>query len=455
MSALQRIRADFAGKRIAILGLGREGLALARLFSSLGFLLLLSDDRPLEELPQEVRQFGDLGAQIKCGGLSLEALKCDSCFVSPGIPLSHPVVARVATRGIELWNEPRFFLRYCPAETVIGVTGSSGKSTTASLIAAALRGTGRRVYLGGNIGRPLVGELAHLQAEDAVVLELSSFQLQLFKESPKVAAITNIAPNHLDRHADMAEYIAAKANVFRHQREGGAVVLNADQEVSRQLAACAPGAVSWFSCFGSLPSGAWLKGDELVLADGTPLCRASELKLRGQHNLANALAAAAACDLVGVPPEAIARGLTSFTGLPHRLELVECIDGVSWYNDSIATTPERSIAAMHAFNEPILLLAGGRDKHLPWEAWAEEAKEHALGVVAFGEAGDMIAALLRARAVPVQRVRGLRDAVHLARNLAPPGCVVLLSPGCASYDEFRDFEDRGEAFRALVRSLRT
>jgi UDP-N-acetylmuramoylalanine--D-glutamate ligase len=354
-----------------------------------------------------------------------------------------------------------------------------------------LEAAGRRVHLGGNIGSPLIGRLTQIAPGDVVVLELSSFQLDffgpmlavsprrapgpkgdaeprgdlvspLFPEgawSPPVAAVLNVTPNHLDRHPTMAAYTAAKAHIVRHQRPQDRAVLNADDPVSRGFAALTPGQVACFGLQGPLEQGAYLQGDALRLRQGereATICAASELRLRGMHNVANVLAACTVVSALDVPVAAMAAVARSFRGVEHRLEPVREWQGVWYYNDSIATSPERAMAALRSFAEPIVLLAGGRDKHLPWEDWTDLVNAKAVQVITFGEAAALIETALGRlghATPPVHRAQSLADAVRLAQSLANPGQVVLFSPGGTSFDAFRDYEERGRAFKQYVHAL--
>jgi len=455
MSALEQAREMFSGRRVGVVGLAREGLALSRFLLSVGAEVVATDDRPLEALSPEARILAQGDITVLAGGLAEAVLEASYLFVSPGVPLELPLLGRARAAGLPLWNEPGLLLALCPAAT-FGVTGSSGKSTTASLAAAILREDDGRAYLGGNIGQPLIEKVGGMAPGDRVVLELSSFQLELVRHSPRYALVTNITPNHLDRHATMDAYVEAKRGIYCHQQRDDLLVLNADDEWSERLATEAPGQVAWFSTGSEVAQGACLDGDEVVLCAGAArerVCRTGDLRLRGEHNVANVLAAAALTHAAGVRTEAIRAAVTSFAGLAHRLELVAAVEGVTYVNDSIATTPERSAAGLRAIETPIILLAGGRDKHLPWEGWIEEARQRAKSVVVFGEVGRMLVRRLAEAGVAVSAAGTMREAVNLARELAGPGDTVLLSPGGTSFDEFRDFEERGNRFRDWVLSM--
>jgi UDP-N-acetylmuramoylalanine--D-glutamate ligase len=455
MRPLDTARQWFAGRSVGIVGLGREGLALARFMLPLGARVTATDDKPAASLP-EASSLVAQGAQLLLGGLDRRALAADYCFVSPGVPLSTPLLDAARGEGVTLWNEPGLFLALCPAPS-FGITGSAGKSTTASLVAAVLEASGTRTHLGGNIGRPLIERLSEIDAADAVVLELSSFQLELVHHSPRHALITNLTPNHLDRHFTMEAYVEAKTGIFRYQGGDDRLVLNADDGWCRRLAPRAPSRLAWFASSNEVATGACLRHGKLVARDGAMesiVCAASELPLPGDHNVSNALAATALCAVAGVESRAIREGLLAFTGLPHRLQLVASIGDVEYYDDSIATTPERSVAGMRALRRPVVLLAGGRDKHLPWDGWVSTVREHARAVIVFGEVAGMLEKTLAGTGVPVTRCEWLGDAVSAAVRIARPGEAVLLAPGGTSFDEFSDFEERGTRFTAAVLRLR-
>jgi len=411
----------------------------------------------------------------------------DLLFLSPGVPPTAAIVRQARERGVPISSEPRLFTQLCAA-SVVGITGSSGKSTTTALTGCMCAADGRQVWVGGNIGVPLLERLLDDAAPDVAVMELSSFQLELFSPdyqgdtvdatrsaashavsvegwSPPVAAITNITPNHLDRHPSMDDYIRAKMHILNYQGAEDWAVLNRDNEVTRRLLDVVRGKALQFSLDEPVDEGAFLRGDALILrlnGRERAVCRTDELLLRGRHNIANTLTAICLAAAVGVAPEAMREAAITFPGVPHRLEVVRERDGVLWVNDSIATSPERAIAALRAFSEPLILLAGGRDKHLSWDEWADLALERTRAVVAFGEAVPIIRQALegaRERAgvaknsFAIYEVATLDDAVSKAATLAHPGDVVLLSPGGTSFDAFVDFEARGERFRDLVAAL--
>jgi len=466
------------GKRVTVLGLGREGKALARFLVEQGATVTVTDLKKAEDLGNTLVELADLPVRRCLGGHPLEVLNTDIMFVSPGVPSDAPIMVEARRRALVLSSESRLFCRLCPAD-IIGITGSSGKTTTVTLVARMLNASGKRVHVGGNIGSPLIGRLSQIQPGDVVVMELSSFQLDFFgtaldaeprgdlasplfpvgEWSPLVAAVLNVTPNHLDRHPTMDAYVEAKFKILRYQQRNDHAVLGWDDPVARSLARRCPGQVIFFSTREQLSQGACLQEDSLVLRhdDGkATICSIGDVRLRGMHNVANVLAASAVADLFGVLPKEMAGVARTFEGVEHRLELVRQWHGVRYYNDSIATSPERAIAALHSFTEPIVLLAGGRDKHLPWQDWAELVSRKVVHLIVFGEAAPLIERAVRdlgLRSPPFHRAGGLDHAVELAQNLAPPGSVVLFSPGGTSFDAYRDYAERGETFKRLVHTL--
>lgn len=471
--------AALEGKRVAVLGLAREGIAVARHCAEQGATVTVSDIKHREELQRALQELSGLPIHYELGGHPLTLLDCDVLFVSPGIALDAPILVAARQRHLPLSSEARLFTRLCPAK-IAGITGSSGKTTTCTVLARMLEADGRTVHLGGNIGNPLLGTVSKIKSTDNVVMELSSFQLDFFAQvldaepagayvsplfpaggwSPPMAAILNVTPNHLDRHPTMESYIAAKRKILLYQRSTDAAILGWDDPVAKGLARDCRGRVAFFSLREPVPAGSYLRGKELVvIRAGKPeaICTRDELLLRGKHNIANILAACAMASELGVTTQAMAAVARSFGGVPHRLELVRELGGVRWYNDSIATSPERAMAALESFDEPIILLAGGRDKHLPWEAWASLVQRKAKLVITFGEASSLIEdALLRVAnpRPPVERAGTMARAVELAHSAATSGQVVLLSPGGTSFDAFHDYEERGNVFRELVSQLR-
>jgi UDP-N-acetylmuramoylalanine--D-glutamate ligase len=492
----------FAGKRIVILGLARQGLALARFFVAHGAQVIISDAAPAERLTTELAKLDGLPVELVLGGHPLTLLDdCDLLCLSGGVPPQIPLVQEAITRRVPLSNDSLLTFQLARQRglgPLLAITGSSGKTTTTSLVGAMLEASGHTVYVGGNIGSPLIDRLDGIQRGACIVLELSSFQLELFDPAlawgdleavgPDVAAILNVTPNHLDRHPGMAAYAAAKFNLLRTLPAGASLVLSADDAVTGALltdtGAVQPRVpVQWamddllaqtrqvlqerrlhavpFSRVKARSEGAWLAGDMLVYG-GQPICARGDVRLRGDHNLSNMLAAAAISGAAGATVTGMAAVARSFSGVPHRLEIVAEAGGAMWVNDSIATSPERAIAGLRSFGTdgPLILLAGGKDKNLPWDDFADVVIERVADLVGFGQAGAMIVEKVQARAAatgakaPTCAVtQRLDDAVMLAARALTPGAVVLLSPGGTSYDSYRDFEERGEHFRQLVRDV--
>jgi UDP-N-acetylmuramoylalanine--D-glutamate ligase len=449
---------------VVILGLARQGTALARFLASAGAQVTVSDLQSEEALTDRIEELKDVSIRTVLGGHPTSLLDdADVLCLSGGVPTDIPIVRKALKRGIPLSNEAQIFFEHCPAP-VIGITGSAGKTTTTALVGEMCRVGGLRTWVGGNIGNPLIADLGRMEQEDRVVMELSSFQLELMTSSPQIAAVLNITPNHLDRHKTMEAYVAAKHNIVAHQTAHDYAVLGYDDANARALALETPAHLVFFSRGAEVDEGAFKTNGELTLRMAGvdhEICQSSDLRLLGDHNLLNVLAASALAGLAGAPLKAIQTVATTFEGVEHRLELVRDLAGARWYDDSIATAPERSLAAMRSFEEPIVLLAGGRDKDLPWGEFVEETLRRARRLITFGEAGPMIATIVeeawqaekRAKLEGVTRVETLEEAVLEAARVARSGDVVLLSPGGTSFDAFSDFAQRGERFKELVEAL--
>jgi UDP-N-acetylmuramoylalanine--D-glutamate ligase len=480
---------DWHGKRVVIVGAARQGLALARYLSRHGAAVVLNDRQPAAELQAARQQLEDLPVEWECGGHPLSLLDdADLLCVSGGVPLDMPLVAEAKQRGIPLSNDSQIFLEAAPCR-VIGITGSAGKTTTTTLVGriaqqaypAGLLSADRSltnlqsrqpgVWVGGNIGNPLVDALDVIHPDDLAVIELSSFQLEIMTRSPQVAAILNLTPNHLDRHGTMQAYANSKAHILRYQSGQDVAVLGRDDPGSWFFHQAVRGLLVTYGL--SEPpddqTGTFLREGYLKLRSldaGRPhdslLMPQSAIRLRGEHNLRNVLAACAIAVTAGLPVEAMRAAVQDFRGVPHRLQFVRTWRGADWYNDSIATAPERSIAAIRSFVEPLVLLAGGRDKDLPWDDFAKAVSRRVDHLVIFGEATDKIlnavegyrsSAKRWTRPLTCTRCKNLQEAVRVAAALVQPGDVVLLSPGGTSFDEFRDFEERGECFVRWVNEL--
>ena len=507
---MQQERMDFSNQTIVILGLARQGTALARFFVRQGARVVLSDAAPATKLQHELEKLEDLPVELVLGGHPLSLLDdCNLLCLSGGVPPQLEFVQTAIQRGIALSNDTLLTLQLARQRglgPIVAITGSSGKTTTTTLTGLMLAESGKRVYVGGNIGTPLLDRLDEIEPGACLVLELSSFQLELFNPAlawgsltgigPDVAAILNITPNHLDRHPNMAAYAAAKFNLLRDLPPHAQVVLNLDDAVTRQVAGCNGKEVRGVEQETSLASwnlaepiatakssiaaqqssiipfsrqqqltgqAAWLE-DTMLVYNGQPFCQREEVRLRGDHNISNLLAAAAISGAAGANGAAMGRIARTFCGVPHRLEVVSNSQGVTWINDSIATSPERAVAALRSFEpgyQKLILLAGGKDKNLPWDLFADEVIRRVSSLIGFGHAGAMIIESVQERARFTQKyapncavVQRLDEAVELAARVAyadqTQPTVILLSPGGTSYDAYKDFEARGEHFRQLV-----
>ena len=452
----------FQGKRVTVMGLGLlgGGVGVARFLAAQGARVTVTDLKDEAALAESVARLDNLPLTLHLGGhADADFVEADLVVVNPAVPEASPFLAKARAAGVALETEINLFFKLCPA-AIVGITGSNGKSTAASLAAHLLGAGPRRPWLGGNIGRSLLEDLAEIRPDDLVVLELSSFQLERLEPtglSPAVSIVLNVTPNHLDRHRTLEAYARAKQPILLNQRPGDAALLNADSPIVSTWGAVGRGRKLFFSTKEQVERGAWLDGDRALWRDGgapSPLLKRGDLALRGAHNLANALAAAGAAVLCGVPIEAIGPRLKTFRPLEHRLEPVRTLDGVTYYNDSKATTPEAAIAAVRAFDEPVVLIAGGYDKHLPFKDFGKAVHERARAAVLLGDTAESIRqAVDEAGGVPTRLVADLAAAIQEARAVAKPGDVVLLSPACASYDMFDNFEERGALFKKLVMEL--
>ncbi|MFO7663167.1 MAG: UDP-N-acetylmuramoyl-L-alanine--D-glutamate ligase [Chloroflexota bacterium] len=459
----------FNGKRLVILGMARQGTALARFAVEAGAFVTFSDLRPEFKLRENLDDLADLPGDhlhYVLGDHPLSLLdQCDVLALSGGVAFDAPIVQEARRRGVPLTNDSLEFMRRNPA-MMIGITGSAGKTTTTALVGSMGQKSGRPTWVGGNIGRPLITDLVHISSDDLVVQELSSFQLEVWGGEQAfaglaIAAVLNITPNHLDRHKTMARYAEAKGNILRSQDSTGVAVLAADDPGAETLRHLARGRVRLFSRQMRVDDGAFVESDQIWLAangETRPVCAVGDIRLRGAHNIANTLAAVAMAESAGLPDEAIVEGIKTFSGVPHRLEIVRKLDGVQYVNDSIATAPERALAALSAFDEPVILLAGGRDKDMVWEEWTRQVKHRAKHVVLFGELSEPLAERLMRNqeendSLPITRVETMAEAVYVAYETARSGDVVLLSPGGTSFDDYNDFVERGEHFRLLVQDL--
>lgn len=466
---------DLKGKKITVMGLGLfgGGAGLTRFLVTHGARVTVTDLKNASQLTPSLKALNGLPLELHLGGHSEEDFKdVDMVIVNPAVPKESRFLHVARENGVPLETEMNLFFKLCPA-LIVGVTGSKGKSTTTALIAAVLEsalGGDKKVWLGGNIGLgySLLERVEEMGGEDLVLLELSSFQLEdldKIKKSPHIAVVTNFAPNHLDRHKDMDNYEEAKKAIVRYQTAEDYVILNWDDPMLRRWDQEVRSRTLWYSLLRKLTSGAYLEGQEVILKIDSreEKIRLSCRKLPGRHNLENILAASCASFLLGVNSKDIEKTIESFSGLEHRLEFVAEVNNVKYYNDSIATTPESAIAGLKTFSgeghshRPIVLIAGGYDKKITLESFAQECAQRCKCVILIGETAPALMELIggfKTGTLPdVFRVPSLAEAVKLASKSASPGDIVLLSPACASYDMFENFQERGKQFKALVGDL--
>ncbi len=457
---------QWTDKHILIIGAARQGLALTRYLIRQGAKVTINDNRSADQLQSSIAALENQLVVWSLGGHPLSLLDTvDLISVSGGVPLDLPLLIEAGKRGIPITNDTQIFMEIVPC-SVMGITGSAGKTTTTSLIGeiaqCALPET-QTAWVGGNIGKPLIDLVEKIKKEDLVILELSSFQLEQMTISPHIALITNVTPNHLDRHGTLAAYIAAKTRILDFQQPSDIAILNRDDAGAWNLKDKVKGQLHSFS-FSPLPlaaDGAFVKNEALFIqknGEQTNICHKSEIKLRGEHNIMNVLAACALAQAAGFSAQAMRSAILDFKGVAHRLEFVRTWNGAKWYNDSIATAPERTIAAIQAFEEPLILLLGGKDKNLPWDKLAQLVHQKVDHVVIFGHAAQKIKQALyldstSERPYSITCCKKMLDAMQAAKRIAKPGQVVLLSPGGTSYDEFIDFAERGERYREWVHKL--
>lgn len=444
-------------KTVAVIGIGVSNTPLLERLLAEGIRVTACDKRSREQMGEQAEHLEQLGCELHLGADYLKDLDADVIFRTPGLRPDVPEIAACVDRGAVLTSEMEVFFEVCPC-TIIAVTGSDGKTTTTTIIAELLKAAGKRVWVGGNIGHPLLCEADGMLATDYAVLELSSFQLMTMKHSPHIAVVTNLAPNHLDVHRDMAEYVAAKENIFRHQSGEDVAVFNADNDITVEQSHRAPGRARLFSRQDEVADGVFLRGEDIVCRSGgheRVVMTTGDIKIPGVHNVENYMAAIAAVDGL-VPDEVIRRFAREFGGVEHRIELVRTYRGVRYYNDSIASSPSRTIAGLRSFREKVILIAGGYDKHIPFDVLGPEIVEHVKLLVLCGATADKIRAAVenapgyQPGKPEILDVTPFTAAVEAARDRAQPGDVVTLSPACAAFDQFKNFAERGKFFKSIV-----
>lgn len=456
---LQEYIASLRGRTVAVIGIGVSNTPLLRLLLREGIAVTACDRSDRAKLGALAEELEAAGAVLRLGDGYLQGLDQDVIFRTPGLRPDVPELEAARARGSVITSEMEAFFRVCPCP-IIAVTGSDGKTTTTTIIAELLRAAGHTVHVGGNIGHPLLAEADTIRPTDWAVLELSSFQLMTMTHSPHIAVVTNLAPNHLDVHKSMEEYIWAKENIFRHQQPGDIAVFNLDNSITRELSAHAPGRALYFSRREEPENGVFLRGNAVISRrDGRErqIMTTEDIRLPGVHNVENYMAAIAAVDGL-VPDDVIRTFARAFNGVEHRIELVRTWHGVRFYNDSIASSPSRTIAGLRSFKEKVILIAGGYDKHIPFDVLGPEVVEHVKLLILCGATADKIRAAVeqapgyRPGHPEILDVTPFQRAVETARDRAVPGDVVTLSPACAAFDQFKNFMERGKTFKSIVNS---
>lgn len=445
------------GKRVAVLGIGVSNRPLIRMLLARGIETLACDKTPRDALDPEVLELEQLGAKLHVGPDYLDGITADVVFRTPGMHPDIPALRQLREAGASVTSEMEVFFEVCPCK-IIAVTGSDGKTTTTTLIAEILKHAGRRVWLGGNIGTPLLPVAEKMEPDDIAVVELSSFQLMGMTRSADVAVVTNLAPNHLDVHRDMDEYVESKANIFCHQQPGDIAVFNLDNNITRGLGGECASQVRWFSRREEPAEGVFLRGESIICrrsGQEREVLRTTDIKIPGVHNVENYMAAIAAVDGL-VPDEVIRRFAREFGGVEHRIELVRTYRGVKFYNDSIASSPSRTIAGLRSFKQQVILIAGGYDKHIPFDVLGPEVVEHVKLLILCGATADKIRAAVENAPgyepgkPEILDVTPFERAVETARDRAEEGDIVTLSPACAAFDQFKNFMERGKTFKKIV-----
>lgn len=454
---------SLCGKRVAFIGTGVTNQQCIELFSRCGAEITLCDKKPdIEAFGPYAEALRRLDIRYSLGENYLDGLAGQEMIMrTPGFEYYTPQLVAAREAGAECTSEMELFFELCPCKKV-AVTGSDGKTTTTTLIARMLEAAGTRVHLGGNLGRALLPIVDTIGPDDIAVVELSSFQLISMRQSPDVAVVTNVTPNHLDHHKDMQEYIDAKRNILLYQQPGSRAVLGWENDVTRAMAADVKGTYQWFTRRSIVENGGFLREDGTLClaADGvvTPIVHKSEVALRGEHNLENLLAAF--CAVRGMASERVMADIArTFAGVEHRIEPVRTLDGVQWFNDSIATSPTRVIAGLRAFDQKLIVIAGGSDKGISFAPLAPELIAHVKTLILTGATAQKIEDAVRADAgfaasgLVILRAADMAEAVRLAHEAAQPGDIVSLSPACASFDCYPNFEARGRHYKDLVRAL--
>lgn len=456
MNKLDEFKYNVAGKNITVIGIGISNLPLIKYLVSLGANVTACDRRSAEDLGANYTELENLGVKFNLGDGYLNNLSGDMIFKTPGMRYDVPELLKAKENGSIVTSEMEVFFDVCPSH-IIAVTGSDGKTTTTTLIHKMMTDAGYTTWLGGNIGNPLLTDTEKMKENDWVILELSSFQLHTMRKSPEIAVITNISPNHLDMHKDYKEYIDAKKNIMLYQNEGDTLIVNADNQVTADIGKSANGAVKYFSRNGM--ADVYLDGN-IIKRGIVEILNIKDIKIPGMHNVENYMAAIAAVSGL-VSKDVIVNVAKTFGGVEHRIELVRTLDGVKYYNSSIDSSPNRTINTLRVFPNKVIMIAGGKDKGIPYDEIGPALAEHVKVLILIGATSDKIQEALDAeinktgngKDIEVIRATSYEDAVNTARSKAHDGDVVLLSPASTSFDMFRNFEERGNLFKKIVNEL--
>lgn len=456
MNKLDEFKYNVAGKNITVIGIGISNLPLIKYLVSLGTNVTACDRRSAEDLGENYTELEKLGVKFNLGDGYLNNLSGDMIFKTPGMRYDVPELLKAKENGSIVTSEMEVFFEVCPSH-IIAVTGSDGKTTTTTLIHKMMTDAGYKTWLGGNIGNPLLTDTEKMKENDWVILELSSFQLHTMRKSPEIAVITNISPNHLDMHKDYKEYIDAKKNIMLYQNEGDTLIVNADNQVTADIGKSANGAVKYFSRNGM--ADVYLDGN-IIKRGIVEILNIKDIKIPGMHNVENYMAAIAAVSGL-VSKDVIVNVAKTFGGVEHRIELVRTLDGVKYYNSSIDSSPNRTINTLRVFPNKVIMIAGGKDKGIPYDEIGPALAEHVKVLILIGATSDKIQEALDAeinktgngKDIEVIRATSYEDAVNTARSKAHDGDVVLLSPASTSFDMFRNFEERGNLFKKIVNEL--
>ncbi len=448
---LEIFKKSLSGRNITVIGIGVSNVPLIKFLCENGACVTACDKREATELEGEMKALSSYSITYNLGKDYLNDLSGEIIFKTPGMRYDVSQLVEARERGSVVTSEMEVFFELCPCK-IIAITGSDGKTTTTTLISEILKKQGYKVWLGGNIGNPLIGELENIKESDIAVLELSSFQLHTMKASANISVVTNLSPNHLDMHKDMQEYTDAKKNIYLHQSDSDLLVLNYDNEITSKMQSEAVGKTVMFSAKSEIKDGVYLD-DGAIVAFGKKIIDICDIRIPGMHNVENYMAAIGAVyELVDIASiEYVAK---NFGGVEHRIEFVREVCGVKYYNDSIASSPTRAIAGLRSFDQKLIIIAGGYDKHLPFDEYGFELKKHASHLILMGDTAPLIKkAAEAADMTDITMASSMEEAVRIAKRIAKEGDIVMLSPACASFDMFKNFMVRGNVFKEAVNNL--